>query len=142
MKLTEHFTLEEFIKSDTAKATGIDNTPSPEVVENLKQLCVHVLEPLRQKWGSGISITSGYRCAALNKAVGGAKDSQHERGEAADIVPTNGKTLALLMMLQRSGIEFDQLINEKPDKNGVPAWIHVSYKALINLNRHQVLTIK
>lgn len=85
MQLTEHFTLSEFVRSETAERNHINNTPSQEVVDNLRALCRNVLEPARVAFGEPIYITSGYRCPALNKAVGGKITSQHLRGEAADL---------------------------------------------------------
>jgi len=88
--LTPHFKLSEFINSPTAKARGIDNTPTVAIVNNLKLLCIHVLEPLRQAMGVPITISSGYRCPALNKAVRGKDKSKHLTGHAADIhLPDN-----------------------------------------------------
>ena len=86
IRLSEHFTLEEFVRSRKAQARGIKNEPPAEAVEGLKLLVQHILEPLRQAWGQPIFITSGYRSPALNRAVGGAHNSQHCLGQAADIV--------------------------------------------------------
>ena len=85
IQLTTHFSLSEFLKSSTASARGIDNTPSLEVVSNLQQLSIHVLEPLRAYFNTPIVVSSGYRSPALNKAVGGSATSQHMTGEAADL---------------------------------------------------------
>ena len=134
--LTPHFKLSEFVKSPTATARHIDNTPSETIVANLKALCEEVLEPLRQWYGKPIIIGSGYRCPTLNKAVGGVSNSQHMKGEAADLhIPTikapDGSTIQD-MATARSWIEwlldnrFDQLILEH-DKSG-HYWIHVSFK--------------
>ena len=91
MKLSDHFTLEEMTRSATASARNINNALHPAhphdaaVIANLKHLCEEVLEPLRRHVGGPILISSGYRCPALNTAVGGATGSQHMTGEAADI---------------------------------------------------------
>ena len=85
----KHFTLKEFVKSDTARRLGIDNTPSPQVEERLRQLVDYVLDPLREAYGKPIYVNSGYRCPALNRAVGGVAHSQHLTGEAADITGGN-----------------------------------------------------
>ena len=83
--LTPHFKLREFTESATAKKHGIDNRPTPEVVENLKRLCQHTLEPLREKLGLPIIITSGYRTKELNDIiVHASRKSQHMSGQAAD----------------------------------------------------------
>lgn len=92
MKLTDHFSLSEFTRSSTADRLHINNTidlsvPSGQsVFKNLKNLCEQVLEPLREHFGIPVVICSGYRCPQLNKAVGGVPNSQHLKGEAADIV--------------------------------------------------------
>ena len=135
-----YFTYNELTKSQTAKRLAIDNTPGAEVMANLKALVDNVLDPLRKAWGAPIIVTSGYRCTRLNQAVGGAKASQHTKGEAADIVTLNdrpednGRLLKLLIKLGN----FDQVINEFPDDKGQPNWIHVSWKRNGN-NRHSQL---
>lgn len=85
IQLTEHFWLREFIRSGTAERLGLDNVPTEEVIGNLKHLCETVLEPLRVAMGEPIVINSGYRSPPVNKAVGGVANSQHIKGEAADI---------------------------------------------------------
>lgn len=77
--MASYFTIDELCYSDVAKAKGIDNTPSKEVKENLQKL-IDFLNPLREAWGSAISVSSGYRCEALNTAVGGSKTSVHRLG--------------------------------------------------------------
>lgn len=150
MRLTEHFKLSEFTRSATATARKIDNTPSKEVISNLKALCQNVLEPLRAFAGQPIIIGSGYRSPALNKAVGGVKNSQHMTGEAADIrLPRTpyvdwGDNLAhtdmsvayrWLGFLERH-TDFDQLILEHSHGE---YWIHVSCRTNKSKNRHQVI---
>lgn len=134
MKLTEHFTLAEFVRSDTATNRHIDNTPTTELIENLRALCRNVLEPARVAFGSPIYITSGYRCPALNKAVGGKPTSQHLRGEAADLQVHGMENLRMLYNVIKSRGVFDQLLYES---NGATKWIHVSYKS--NGNRRQAI---
>lgn len=85
MYLSKHFTLDELMKSPTATRLGIDNTPTAEHLENLRDLVEYILEPLRIHYGRPIIVTSGYRCARLNKAVGGSSTSQHCSGQAVDI---------------------------------------------------------
>lgn len=135
MKLTEHFTLSEFIRSETAENRHIDNTPTPEVVDNLRALCRNVLEPARLAFGAPIYITSGYRCPELNKAVGGKPTSQHLRGEAADLQVRGMENLRKLYKLIKDHGVFDQLLYES-NKSGV-RWIHVSYKE--SGNRRQAI---
>ena len=123
MQLSNNFRLSEFTRSDTAKRLGIENEcSSVEQVLNLAYLCHMVLQPLRDKFGP-IRITSGYRCPKLNHAVGGVKNSQHLRGEAADIyLPSVEKGLEYLAFLKTLPA-VDQLIWER---NGNVCWIHVS----------------
>jgi zinc D-Ala-D-Ala carboxypeptidase len=139
MKLTQHFSLQEMIKSQTALRKNIDNTPSPEAVENLKSLCENVLEKIRIHFGRPLTINSGYRGPKLNKAIGGAKNSQHMTGQAADI-EIAGMDNKILFCWIRDNLEFDQLILEYY-KPGVPdsGWVHVSWNS--KGNRKQVLTI-
>ena len=134
MKLTEHFTISEFVRSETATNRHIDNTPTPEVIENLSALCRNVLEPARVSFGAPIYITSGYRCPALNKAVGGKPTSQHLRGEAADLQVRGVENLRSLYNIIKSRGMFDQLLYEN---NGATKWIHVSYKQ--SGNRRQAI---
>ena len=135
MKLTEHFTLSEFVRSNTATNRHIDNTPTPEVVDNLRALCRNVLEPARVAFGAKIYITGGYRCPALNKAVGGKPTSQHLRGEAADLQVRGVENLRRLYNAIKEHGVFDQLLFES-NKAGA-RWIHVSYKA--SGNRRQAI---
>ena len=135
----KYFTIAELTKSETAERKGIMNVPLPEQKANLTTLVNKVLDPLREAYGKPIVVSSGYRSPMLNKAVGGAPTSQHCKGEAADIVPKDRKDMLKLFELAKALPDFDQLINEKPDKRGVPTWIHISYSS--SRNRKQVLTI-
>lgn len=133
MKLSDHFTLNEFTYSDTARAQGIDNSVlSDAVLMNLKALCRNVLEPLRLRYGKPIRISSGYRCPKLNKAVGGVASSAHLFGQAADLnVGSREENARLFELIQTMWLPFDQLI----DEYGM-AWVHVSYSPR---NRRQVI---
>lgn len=119
----KYFTIEEMTKSSTAKANGIDNTPSEEEVLKLQKLIEAVLDPLREWYGKPIKVNSGYRCEALNKAIGGAKSSQHMLGEAADITVGSKEENEKLFDYIKDNLEFDQLINESDF-----SWVHVSYR--------------
>lgn len=119
----KYFTIEEMTKSSTAKANGIDNTPSEEGVLKLQKLIEAVLDPLREWYGKPIIVNSGYRCEALNKAIGGAKSSQHMLGEAADITVGSKEENEKLFDYIKDNLEFDQLINESDF-----SWVHVSYR--------------
>ena len=138
MKLSENFTMAEFIKSDTANRLGIDNTPEGEHLEAAKELFENVVQKVRDHFGPTV-INSGYRCPELNEAVRGSKTSQHCHGEAADIeVPgvANGELAQWIV----DNLEFDQVILEFYTP-GQPSsgWVHVSYKA-DGSNRKKALT--
>ena len=124
--VTMHFTIEELYASDTAKRLGIDNKPTTQKMINLVYLAAYVLEPLRVAMGRPIRISSGYRCEKLNTAVGGVRNSQHLKGQAADISIEGdiafGKRIFDYI---KSHLQFDQLIWEH-DKNGT-YWVHVSF---------------
>ena len=134
----KYFTIEELTASPTAKRLGISNKPTAEITASLERLVANVLDPLREAWGAPIVVTSGYRSVRLNKAVGGAKTSQHCYGQAADIrtlsdKPEDNKRLRDLFV--KLNLPFDQLI----DEYGCD-WIHVSHRA--SGNRGQLLTAK
>ena len=141
MKLSENFTLEELIRSNTAERMGIDNVPKDEkVVENLRSLCLEVLQPLRDYVGAPVHINSGYRCPELNMEVGGVKNSQHCRGEAADIrivSPKQGREWAAWI---EDNCRFDQMLLER-NKNGA-VWLHVSCKRDASKNRQSFKILK
>ena len=125
--VTMHFTIEEMYASDTAKRLGIDNKPSVQQMINLVYLCANVLEPLRVAMKEPIKIGSGFRCERLNKAVGGVYNSQHLKGQAADLcidgdIQKGRKWFEYI----RKNLPFDQLIWEKNAKTG-SCWVHVSF---------------
>lgn len=120
----KYFTIEEMTKSSTATAKHIDNTPNQTAIDNLTKLIEIVLDPLREWYGKPIRVNSGYRCKALNKAVGSkAKNSQHLYGEAADITAGSKEENEKLFNYIKDNLEFDQLINESDF-----SWVHVSYR--------------
>lgn len=135
MKLSQYFDLDEFIISQAASRRGIDNTPNPKVINNLKLLCKNILDPAREALGP-LKISSGFRCTALNNAVGGSKTSAHTLGYAADIIPLKASKMELAKWISKN-VEFDQLILEFGTKDN-PDWIHVSVDPK---NRKQVLQI-
>lgn len=119
----KYFTIAELTRSTTAQLRGIDNTPSQQVIENLTALVENVLDPLREAWGAPIHVNSGYRCPALNKAVGGVPASQHMAGEAADITAgSQAQNQRLYQLLRQLNLPVDQAINEYDFR-----WLHVSY---------------
>ncbi len=133
MKISNNFDLTEFVKSETADKLGIDNTPDEQAKENIIKLVVNVLQPLRNAYANPITINSGYRCPALNKAVGGSNTSSHIKGEAADITAGSpGKNKTLFNLVKKMNLTFDQMIDEKNF-----SWVHISYRE--NNNRNQIL---
>ncbi|WP_298061923.1 D-Ala-D-Ala carboxypeptidase family metallohydrolase [uncultured Rikenella sp.] len=133
----KYFTVEELCASSTARSRGIDNTPSPEIRERLRMLIEDLLDPVREGWGQAIAVNSGYRCPALNAAVGGVPTSQHLKGEAADLnagEPRKNRMLfdKIVEMQKAEKIAFDQLIDEAHYR-----WVHISYRK--GANRNQIL---
>lgn len=128
----KYFSIEELIRSAKAKELGIDNTPTEDVIANLTMLVENVLDKARIGIGAPIIVNSGYRCEELNKAVGGAKNSQHKKGEAADITTGTSYGNMCLFNFIKDNLEFDQLIDEKHYQ-----WVHVSFRK--GRNRQEVL---
>ena len=120
MQLSSHFELNELIVSELAARRGIANDPTPEVIDNLRRLCQSVLEPLRVKLGRPVVITSGYRCAALNSAVGGSPTSHHVLGRAADVVVPGLAPLLVCQTAQQMKLPCVQIIHE------FGRWAHLS----------------
>lgn len=129
--MAKYFNLEEFLTSSTARQKSIENLPSWDVIDHLKELA-SFLDQLREDWGSGIKVTSGFRNDKLNSAVGGVGSSVHMIGYAADIVPANGKFKEFAQFIEQwaKTKSFDQIIIEKSKKS---QWVHIG---LFN-NRHQ-----
>lgn len=121
---TNYFTIKELSASTTARAKGIDNTPSQAVCDKLHLLITECLNPIREAYGKPITVTSGYRCAALNKAVGGKATSQHTKGEAADLVGKTPEETKKIYDIAKALWSFDQLLFES---NGKSTWVHISY---------------
>jgi zinc D-Ala-D-Ala carboxypeptidase len=134
-QVSAHFSLQELTASDTARARGIANQPGPAELRRMKALCEQVLEPLRTALGKPITINSCYRGPELNAAVGGAANSQHVSGQAADIKVGGMTVMALFKHILEQGLPFDQLIYEAPSPTS--QWVHVSYNA--DGNRSQIL---
>lgn len=130
----KYFTIKELSHSDTALAKGIDNFPIAEAISNLTKLVDNVLDPLREKYGKPICVSSGYRSAILNRSVNGATSSQHRLGEAADITVGSKEENRKLFKIIKSELPFDQLIDEKDF-----SWVHVSFRE--GRNRKQVLKL-
>ena len=154
--MAQYFTLEELTRSATADKLGIDNTPKEKYIQdNLIEL-MDFLDGVREAWTvmceknswgtASIIVNCGYRCDALNEAVKGSKTSAHSIGAAADIEPKNQRNKEFLSFLEQylldNHIPFDQLLNKKPDKNGVPSWIHIGLKNRQGKQRRMVFAIK
>ena len=140
IQLSEHFKLSEFVRSATATARGIDNTPTTEVIVALTALCCNVLEPLRRMVGP-IIISSGYRCPKLNAAVGGVSNSQHMTGEAADIHLPSTATGKKWYELIKTSLPHDQVIFERNSASSSVYWIHVSCKVDTSKNRNMAIPL-
>jgi hypothetical protein len=123
-QLSPHFSLSEMIQSSTAVRKGIDNTPNAEQTASLKALCINVLEPVRAHYNKSVKITSGFRCARLNKAVGGSSTSQHCFGQAADF-SVEGVSNFVVCQWIVANLSFDQVIYEF----GESGWVHCSFDA-------------
>lgn len=132
-KLTSNFTLDELTVSQTAARKGLDNTPPPEVVEQLLRLCKLVLQPLRDAAQRPVVITSGYRSRKVNKEVGGAKYSAHIYGRAADLIIPGESPLLTARRIVALNLPYDQLIME------FDAWVHVSIAADGEPRRQQLV---
>lgn len=133
----KYFSIEELCASDTAERKKIDNTPNADARLRMQTLIEQLLDPIRAAWGGPITVNSGYRSPELNKKVGGVSNSQHLKGEAADITvgsqEANKRLFDLIVELRQNGrISFDQLIDESNY-----SWLHISFKA--TGNRNQVL---
>ena len=127
MKISDHITYAEAIHSNTAKRRGIDNTPNPTQVENMKLTAEKIFEPLRKFVGGPIKVNSFFRSPELNTKIGGSKTSQHCKGQAIDIEDVFGyKTNAEMYNWIKENLDFDQMIWEfGTDMN--PNWVHISY---------------
>ncbi|TSJ91822.1 peptidase M15 [Gilliamella apicola] len=131
MKLTEHFTLEEFTRSNIASRLRIDNRVPDELMANI-QLTANKLELVRKVLGFPIMITSGYRCPLLNARVGGVSTSAHTKGLAVDFHCAYGTPKEICQRLIDTGVQFDKLIQEHNQ------WVHIGFS--LNYNRQIVLT--
>ena len=142
MQLSEHFTLQECMRSNTAARCGINNTPPSHNIPALKAVAVNLLEPIRAHYSHPIIFNGGlswFRCEDLNSRIGGSPQSQHMKGEAVDIELPGVVANLDLARWCRANLEFDQLIMECYDQNDpMGGWVHISYRA--DGNRNEVLT--
>jgi len=138
MVISEHLTLAELIRSESAKRNGIPNMPPPEHIANLKLLAENIFEPIRANFRTPILISSGYRSKELNAKIGGSNTSQHSLGQAIDIDmdgTSYGVSNADIFNYIKDKLPFDQLIWEFGNDNN-PDWVHVSYSVR---HRKQIL---
>lgn len=143
MAVKTYFTLREFVKSETADKKGIDNFPDFEAVMHLDELRRVILDPMREAWGGPLVVTSGFRCPALNRAVGGVTNSAHLSGYAADIRPSDKRRTAKFILwaagwLTDNGIRFDQCIDENVKGE---RWLHIAVRDNNGRQRRQNLII-
>ena len=139
MNLTTNFTLAEMTASQVASRNGINNNPTAGQIENLKKLCESILQPIRNHYDAPVIISSGYRSPELCIRIGSSIDSQHAKGQAADlqVVGIDNKSLAKYI---KENLDYDQLILEfyKEEEGPHSGWVHVSYVG--KGNRKQSLT--
>lgn len=126
--ISEHVSWSEFCEdSETAKSKGIDNEcTNEEFILNAKLVAERCFEPIRAHFGIPLRISSFYRCPALNAAVGGVHDSQHQYGQAIDIEAGPDMNIEIFGWA-KANLKYDQLLNEFPDKAGKPTWVHISF---------------
>jgi len=135
MRISDHVSYKEAIRSNTAKRKGIDNTPTAMHRVQMMNIANEVFEPLREWVGGPIKINSFYRSPKLNKAIGGSTKSQHCNGQAMDIDDTFGKkSNAQMYGWIKDNLDFDQMIWEFGDDDN-PDWVHISYVGEGNRNR-------
>jgi hypothetical protein len=136
MELSKNFTLNELTKSQEATRLGIDNIPNEEHIKNLKILCEKILQPIRDFYGMPVSISSGYRSAALCEAIGSSSKSQHTKGQAADfeVFGITNKQLADFVV---QNLDYDQCILEFWNPNEPNSgWVHCSYNSAGNRKQY------
>lgn len=141
MNLTKNFTLNELTQSETALRKGLSNAPTQDVITALQTLAVNVLQPVRDHYGRGVKVNSGYRSPEVNASVGGSKTSDHCKGMAADIEIPGLPNVELAKYI-RDTLQFTQVILEFYTP-GVPdsGWVHVSYDPA-NLKRQALTAVK
>ena len=139
----KYFTLSELIQSNTARILGIANTPSEKDAKHLVELVDDFLDPLRIAWGKPIIVTSGFRCKALNTAIGGSKTSVHQIGYAVDIVPKRGdfdKFVEFVVnWVEENNVPFDQILIETNAKGS--RWLHIGLRNNKGEQRRQIKTL-
>lgn len=123
----KYFSILEFTRSETARKLGIDNTAPLEIRNNIRLFVETILDPIREDWGSPITVSSGYRCDRLNKAVGGAENSGHKYGFCADLQVSGGelrlRSFAKFVKkwMEDHKMKWDEIIFES---SGGVTWLH------------------
>lgn len=134
IRFSKNFTADEFVVT----GTGVENVPGPEDIESLRELAIHILQPLRDAVGKPIRINSGYRSPAVNALVpGSSKTSQHMRGQAADISVQGMTNEQIIAMVRALKLPYDQMIDEQ---RGSSSWVHLSYNRFASRQRGEWLT--
>ena len=141
MNKPRYFRLEEFLESSTARQKSIQNSPSWETIGHLNELALF-LDGMRDAWGSGIKVTSGFRNEDLNSAVGGVETSAHMSGYAADIVPSNGRFDAFVGFLKiwLKDKDWDQCLIEENKRKGT-RWVHFGLRNRKGEQRRQLFNM-
>lgn len=132
IQFTPNFSLYELLTTEHRDFDEEQYNPPDEIVENLRALCLNVLQPLRDALGTPLKVNSGYRCPSLNKAINGAANSQHMSGQAADIIDLTHGNAFLFKRIKELNLPFDQMIDEFAFR-----WVHVSYDP--KRNRRDIL---
>ena len=116
-----NFKISELIHSDTAIKYKINNMPDINSLDCMLNLIVYCLQPVRDTLKKPMIISSGFRNSEVNRLVGGAKNSQHLKGQAVDFIVKGMTINQIIEIIKKSNIEYDQLINE------YNKWVHISY---------------
>ena len=137
-EFSKYFRLEEFLDSSVARQKGISNSPSWEVVESLRELAIF-LDDVREAWGSGIRVNSGFRCKKLNDAVCGVYNSAHLKA-AADLYPANGKfdEFKKFIVSYLKDKKYDECIIEKKGKS---QWVHFALRSINGEQRRKCFSL-
>jgi len=135
MNISKYVSYEEATKSQTAIRHGVKNEPNDVELLNMKIVAVKCFDPIREFYGKPLKVSSFFRCEKLNKLVGGAKTSQHVKGQAIDIDAGSKIENKKLFEWAKANLEFDQLINEYDY-----SWVHISYNQ--GKNRKQIVVVK
>ena len=135
IQFTKNFSLQELLLTSHRMFDEEQYNPPADVIENLRALCINILQPLRDALGTPVNINSGYRCPSLNASIGGATNSQHMTGQAADIIDLTHGNVFLFNKIKEMNLPFDQMIDEFEFR-----WVHVSYDPV--RHRHDILQAK